>query len=57
MNGETERTEEGYGAVARDEPEEDAGTDAWPSEKVQAPSGLYFLPWPGPGNSDGGGFD
>jgi len=55
MNGETERTEESYGAVAKEEPMEDAGADA-PTGN-EAPSGLYFWPWPGPGNSDGGGFD
>jgi hypothetical protein len=57
MNGQAERTEEGYGAVAKEESKEDAGADARTWEEVQAPSSLYFWPWPGPGNSDGGGFD
>jgi hypothetical protein len=57
MNGETERTEEGYGTVAKEEPKEDAGADALAFSQVQAPWGLYFWPWPGPGNSDGGGLD
>jgi hypothetical protein len=57
MNGGTDRTEEGYVRAVKEEPKEDVGADARTCEEAQVPSILYFGPWPGPGNSDGGGFD
>jgi hypothetical protein len=58
MSQERERTEEGYGAPAIEEPKMDAGADSRIGEEAaQDTPGLYFGPWPGPGNSDGGGFD
>jgi hypothetical protein len=57
MNGGKERTEEGYVRAVKEEPKEDVGADARTCEEAQVPSVLYFGPWPGPGNSDGSGFD
>ena len=57
MNGGEERTEEGDVGALKEELKEDVGTDARTCEEALIPSVLYFGPWPGPGNSDGGGFD
>jgi hypothetical protein len=57
MNGGEERTKEGDVGAVKEELKEDVGADARTCEEALVPSVLYFGPWPGPGNSDGGGFD